>query len=348
MILSHSASNQRQLNRQRVMDVLRRDGSASRADLARALGLSKVTLSAIAREGLAHGWLVETQAPTGGLGRRPVLLDLSPTLGLVAAVDIHIRTVTLRLSDLQGTSLAETTSSTPTNARAFVSWLDRQLARLCSDLGRALAALRAVVFALPASVTDDGDLRCMGQPAYLQHLDLAAHIRQTLPHAEVGLVNNSNAAALAEHAEGAAADWSDFVFVGIGQSGVGAGLVLGGQLHRGAHHCAGEIGGLRLGDAGRALDGLAQDVRSEVFYQRLAQLVSFMDHLLDLDGVVLHAVELQAAVWRDEMERALAACSSRPIVLRASVLGEQASLIGASRQADALAWRRIYSQIAAG
>lgn len=348
MSVSNSAHNLRLGNRQRVIDALRWHGDASRAELARALDLSKVTLSSIAGECLAQGWLVETNAPVGGVGRRPVLLALSPKMGLIAAVDIHARTVTMRLSDLRGATLAEATTRTPVDADSFTAWFDHQIIQLRASCNRQSAVLRAIVFAVPASVAADGTLRCVGQPAYLADLDLAAHVRARFPGMAVGLVNNSNAAALAEHAGGAASDWSDFVFVGIGQSGVGAGLVLGGRLHRGAHHCAGEIGGLRMGDEGRALDRLAEDARSEVFYQRLAQWVSFMDHLLDLDGVVLHASDIDRHVWTREMASALRLYSTRPIALRAAALGERAPLVGASRRADELAWTALHSQIAAG
>lgn len=345
--MSYSAHNLRVSNRQRVIDALRRQASASRAELARALDLSKVTLSSIAGECLEQGWLVETPAPAGGVGRRPVLLALSPRLGLIAAVDIHARTVTMRLSDLRGTTLAEATTQTPADTQAFRSWFEQQLAQLCASCHRQPEALRAVVFAVPASVAADGTLRCIGQPGYLAELDLAAHVRGRFPGVAVGLVNNRNAAALAEHAEGSALDWSDFVFVGIGQSGVGAGLVLSGHLHRGAHHCAGEIGDLPTGDEGRALDSLAEDTRSATFYQRLAQWVSFMDHLLDLDGVVLHASDIERDVWAREMTSALRLYSTRPVTLRAAVLGETASLVGASRRANELAWTMIHSEMAA-
>ena len=55
------------------------------------------------------------------------------------------------------------------------------------------------------------------------------------------LENDVNAAALAEQAHGHGRGISDFAFVSIG-TGIGLGLVIGGQLHRGAHGAAGEIG----------------------------------------------------------------------------------------------------------
>jgi predicted NBD/HSP70 family sugar kinase len=69
------------------------------------------------------------------------------------------------------------------------------------------------------------------------------------------LENDVNAAALAEQAHGHGRDVPDFAFVSIG-TGIGLGLVIGGQLHRGAHGAAGEIGFLPLpsGHPGDARD----------------------------------------------------------------------------------------------
>jgi glucokinase len=60
-------------------------------------------------------------------------------------------------------------------------------------------------------------------------------------HVPAAVDNDVNLAALGEGWLGAAKDASDFVFVGIG-TGVGAGIVLNGQLLRGANWNAGEIG----------------------------------------------------------------------------------------------------------
>jgi glucokinase len=56
---------------------------------------------------------------------------------------------------------------------------------------------------------------------------------------------DANCAALGEKWMGAARDMDDFVFVALG-TGVGAGLYLGGRIHRGARSAAGELGDLVL------------------------------------------------------------------------------------------------------
>ncbi len=62
--------------------------------------------------------------------------------------------------------------------------------------------------------------------------------------------NDANAAAWGEFAFGAAADADDMMMVTVG-TGVGGGLVLGGNLYRGGFGAAAEIGHLRVVPGGR-------------------------------------------------------------------------------------------------
>jgi glucokinase len=68
------------------------------------------------------------------------------------------------------------------------------------------------------------------------------------------LENDANAGALAEHRYGAGRGTRDFAFVTFG-TGLGAGLIIDGRLHRGASGMAGEIGHVRLAPDGPAAYG---------------------------------------------------------------------------------------------
>jgi len=61
--------------------------------------------------------------------------------------------------------------------------------------------------------------------------------------------NDANLGALAEHRHGAGQGHSELVFVKI-SSGVGAGVLIGGQIFRGSDGIAGELGHLTLDDQG--------------------------------------------------------------------------------------------------
>lgn len=340
------SKQRRHNNRRRVLDALRRQGPASRASLARSLGLSKVTLSAIANEVLADGWVTECDSEPGGIGRRPILLSLAPTLGVVAAVDIHARSLTLQLADLRGELLTEHTHVTPTDAEGLRKLVVDELASMCAECGCEPTAMRAITLAVPAAVDTAGQLNAVGRPACLAHIDWYQHLEAAFTHASVHLINNSNAATLAEHVQGAATDWAHFAYIGIGQSGFGAGLVLDGELYRGSHHGAGEIGALMLGHDEQTLDALVDLPRDTHFYRQLARLVALMDHLLDLDGVIFHALDVDQTTWQQQLSPLLAEHALRPIMLRAASLGAQAPLLGAAHLAGEQAWTDLLTRVA--
>ena len=82
----------------------------------------------------------------------------------------------------------------------------------------------------------------------------------------VWLDNDSNVAALAEHRLGAGRGHRDMIFVSI-STGIGGGLILNGDLYRGIHGCAGEIGHMFVSDSlgypcGFGVTGCVQSISS--------------------------------------------------------------------------------------
>ena len=73
----------------------------------------------------------------------------------------------------------------------------------------------------------------------LENRPLGRELRERL-QVPVVLENDVNLAALGEQWQGVARGVDDFVFLSVG-TGLGAGLVLGGELHRGRHGTAGEL-----------------------------------------------------------------------------------------------------------
>ena len=103
-----SASNRtpRQINRNLILNLVRKQQPISRADLARVSGLQRSTVSLIIEELIADRLVVE--GPTGRLprGRRPTFLQLNSQRA-VLALDIHPEQITLAISDLGGKILAQ-------------------------------------------------------------------------------------------------------------------------------------------------------------------------------------------------------------------------------------------------
>jgi predicted NBD/HSP70 family sugar kinase len=242
-------------HRRSITGLLGASGPMSRADLVRATGLSRTTVSSLVSDLVESGHVTETsdrgRPHKGGSGRPPLLLRLTTPPGGVAGVDIghgHVRVV---VADRAGTVLAEDVASLDVDAHGP------------DTLDRAAEMVRAALE--KAGLTED-DLQAVGMcvPAPLDRRSARANTAilsgwHDLPPgqelerrlgAPVIADNDANLGALAELHHGAAKGHSDAIYLKIA-SGVGAGLVIGGRLHRGATGIAGELGHVQVGEDGQ-------------------------------------------------------------------------------------------------
>src|SRR3954447_22702309 len=106
-----ASSGQRERHRLQVVEVLRANGAASRAEIARITGLSRATVSGLVGELQDEGLLVEhdgTQPRTGPAGGRPpTRLTLNPSTGSAIGVDFGHTHLRVAIADISSRVLAE-------------------------------------------------------------------------------------------------------------------------------------------------------------------------------------------------------------------------------------------------
>ena len=241
-----SLSSLRQLNRLRIVDFLRVNGTASRAELSRRTGLSRSTVSTLVTDLQRRGIVVEQPgqfAGEGQPGRPAALLQLDPSAGAAIGVDFDHDLVRVAVSDLSRIVLAEATVRFDVDHDA-VGALD-----LAGDL---VDELLAEVGIGRDRVIGTG----MALAGPIDHKRAALHKSTVLPgwvdidagvelERRVGTTvyvdNDANLGALAEVTLGAGRNARFAAYIQIG-SGVGAGMVVDGRPYRGARGTAGEIG----------------------------------------------------------------------------------------------------------
>jgi predicted NBD/HSP70 family sugar kinase len=238
----------RENNRRAITLLLAGHGPMSRADLVRGTGLSRTTVSSLVGDLIAAGHVVETERGTphkGGSGRPPLLVALATPRGGVAGVDIGHGHVRVAVADRRGIVLAEQTETVNVDEDGRAA-LDRA-ARMVRSL--VTGDLDAVGMCVPAPLDRrSARVRTGILPGWLEiSPGEELHRRLGVP---VYADNDANLGALAEHGHGAARGMSDVVYVKIA-SGLGAGIVLGGRLHRGATGIAGELGHVQVGEDGQ-------------------------------------------------------------------------------------------------
>jgi len=97
------------INRALVLGKLRSTNSLSRAELARRLGLSKMTISQIVADLITERLIQETGegSPTSTGGRRPILLELSSSWHYVIGLDIGLTNTVIAVAGLNGERVAQ-------------------------------------------------------------------------------------------------------------------------------------------------------------------------------------------------------------------------------------------------
>jgi glucokinase len=123
---------------------------------------------------------------------------------------------------------------------ATATVLTEQIHELCDRHGF-YATTVPVGLGLPGLVRRDGRLAFAPNLQSASGADLGALLSKSLNSSVVFCENDANCAALAEHEWGAGRGIDDFVMVTLG-TGIGGGIIAGGQLIRGRNGFAGEIG----------------------------------------------------------------------------------------------------------
>jgi predicted NBD/HSP70 family sugar kinase len=236
----------RAMNEQLLLEHIRQRGPCSRAELARVSGLSKPTVS-LALDNVERAGLVRIAGQrTGVPGRSARLYEIRPDAGLVLGLDIGHDYVRGAIADLSGDIRArQSLRAHASSVRGRVAELVGLADVLCEAAGASRPAITQTVIGSPGvydprrnAMKFTGGLRGWDRPAALTGL------REAFGPSLV-MENDVDAAALAERALGHGRDVDHFAFVHVG-TGIGMGLVLGGQLLRGAHGVAGEIAFLPL------------------------------------------------------------------------------------------------------
>ncbi|HEV3101365.1 MAG TPA: ROK family transcriptional regulator [Candidatus Dormibacteraeota bacterium] len=243
----------RERNRERVVGVLRMLGATSQADIARATGLSRTTVSTLVASLKDSGLVfeIDPKASDARGGRPGIQLVLRESSRAVIGIDFGHSHIRVAVADLAHNVLAERMGELDVNHRAFDA-LDAS-ARMVDEVLAESGLSRDVVICAGIGIPGPVD-RARGTvgsatilPGWLG-LRIASEMEQRLG-VPVEIENDANCGALAELTWGAGRDSTNFAYIKAA-TGIGAGLVVDGRLLRGASGTAGEIGHTTLDESG--------------------------------------------------------------------------------------------------
>ena len=243
---SGSLSSLREFNRLRIVDFLRTNGTASRAEVARRTGLSRSTVSTLVADLQRRGLVVERAgqfAGEGQPGRPAALLELDPSAAAAVGVDFDHDKVRVAVSDLSRIVLAEASApyDVDHDAQGSLDLAAELVERILLETELDRDRLLGVGVALAGPVDQDtGALHPSDVLPGWAAVDVAKELESRL-HTPAYVENDANLGALAEVTLGAGRNVRFAAYLSI-SSGIGAGIIVDGRPYRGHRGTAGEIG----------------------------------------------------------------------------------------------------------
>ena len=232
-----------------LLNLIWQSKDISRAEIARRTGLSRSTVSAIVADLIASDLVQESGAGDSRGGRRPTLLRFHDEAYTLVGIEMGASHLHVVATDLRGRVRAERQQEHPVVAEPQSTLaLVRKLVAECLD-DQPRDRLLGIGIAVPCPVYLDAPGRLCRRlmPKWID-ISVTDELRKSFG-CPIYMDNDANLGALAERWWGAGRSGEDLAFIKVA-TGVGAGLIIGGQIYRGAGGTAGEIGHVAIDPRG--------------------------------------------------------------------------------------------------
>lgn len=232
------------LNQRKILDFIRLEGPVSRAELTQLSGLTPGAITRLTKELIYLGLICEGQRRIGLRGQPALPLEIDKNGGVSIGIALPYGRIDMVAIDYQGNSLLQ--SSIPFEGKSQDELnlaFDELFQTFYPQFETLNMRLIGIGLAL-SGYTKSGSYEDIVLPRTLRWMDAQALSQRIVEQfkADIFVENTANAAALGEFCVANQSDLQDLVAINLGY-GVGAGLILSKQLHRGLKGYAGEIGG---------------------------------------------------------------------------------------------------------
>ena len=244
-VIHQRAAHIREPNEVRILREVRDAGEISRIEIAKLTGLHKTTITDLVGKLIRAGFLEETGAVASRrkVGRRRILLRFRPMAGLVAGVDIGMTRASVALTDLNARILQHETFEYSVTAPAgeVLSEAASMIERLLTSANCSQSQLVGIGIGVQGVVDYPKNILVLSyNKKSWEGESLSAPLEERFK-VPVYVENDVKTLALGEYLLGAARGTKHFVHIWVGE-GVGAGIMINGQLLHGITSSAGEIG----------------------------------------------------------------------------------------------------------
>ena len=244
--------NVKRINKHAILDLIRfTPGGISRVEIARRIDLTRAAVTTIVNDLLATGAIREAERINVRSGRPPIVLEVNPERGHVVGVDFGATHLSVLVADISARILEEVELgiNIQDGPEACLAEANRQVRKAVANAGLELKDILAVGLGVPGPIVSEAGM--VVSPPLMPGWDRYP-IRDTLEKkwgCPVSVNNDAELGALGEWAFGAGRGEHNLAYIKVG-TGIGAGLLLEGQIYRGVTGSAGEIGHLTMDENG--------------------------------------------------------------------------------------------------
>jgi N-acetylglucosamine repressor len=228
-----------------ILELLRKRGPISRPEISKEIGINVVTISNYIDDFIKHNLVFEKELDISEGGRRPVLLDLNPQGGYIIGVGLNLMNMVGLLVDLKGNIITKTQIAKP--QKPSVKDITESLLQIIREIFRRskdyAANIKGVGVGIAGLVNkQDGSIHW---PQKMDHYYTYASVDLPLKslierefNVPTLIENDATSACFGEYWLGIESGIRNLIYM---FSGVGCGLLINGQIYRGAQGYAGEV-----------------------------------------------------------------------------------------------------------
>lgn len=226
-----------------ILEVVRKNGPISRTDISKATELNIVTVSNYINHYIKKGLVVEGELDESTGGRKPVLVELNPKAGYIVGVGLNMLSMVGILVDLEINVLKETKRErVPENSETVIQKMVDLAEEIinASDIDRSKIA--GVGVGVPGIIDERGRTIRWPQSLGDKDVSICLSIKDTFEkklNIPTIVENDANSAVLGEKWLGLDREVRHMIYM---FSGVGVGILINGEIYRGATGAAGELG----------------------------------------------------------------------------------------------------------
>jgi len=226
-----------------ILEVIRKNGPISRTDISKITELNIVTVSNYVNHYIKKGLVVEGELDESTGGRKPVLVELNPRAGYIVGVGLNMLSVVGVLVDLEINVIAEIKRErTPENNESVIQNMVDMAQEIIEKAEIDKSRIVGVGVGVPGIIDERGRTIRWPQGLGDKDINVCLSIKDTFEkrlEIPTFVENDANAAVLGEKWLGLDRDVRHMLYM---FSGVGAGVLINGEIYRGATGAAGELG----------------------------------------------------------------------------------------------------------